>query len=561
MNRFSTFASMSLPGFVLVALVLNGCSGTSASNEEPANPKQDEEQSNERDNEAAREDDTNHSGESSDNADSTSQSNHDNSASHPSEPDGAEDKKPRPRIELFKDWPKPQFAILITGRQHGYVEPCGCTGLENQKGGLVRRHAVQKDLIARGWPLVSIDAGNQVRRFGPQPDIKFELTMDSLKHMDYAAVALGPDDLRVELTQHAYNDGDQHSLIVSANVAVFDRATTREFDIAEAGDKKIGITAILGTQACKKATGDLLTTESPEDGLKRVWPKLADAKCDFYVLISHAPEDESRELAKKFPQFDLVVSASGAGEPLLVEQIEGTNTTIVEVGTKSMFAGVVGVFDDAATPIRNQYVPLSDRFADSEDMLAKFKEYQQRLESTGLLGEFGLLGRSEPVLHPTGLTFVGSTACKDCHEEAYDIWKDGVDGGGGAHYHATKSLTHPGQRSDIPRHHDPECLSCHVTGWNPQDYYPYLSGYLKEANLLMHGNGCENCHGPGSRHVAAENGDLDVGDEELESLQRSMRLTLEEAKASKCYTCHDIDNSPDFHEEGAFEQYWSQIEH
>ena len=30
----------------------------------------------------------------------------------------------------------------------------------------------------------------------------------------------------------------------------------------------------------------------------------------------------------------------------------------------------------------------------------------------------------------------------------------------------------------------------------------------------LHGNGCENCHGPGSAHVAAENGDIDVDEAE-----------------------------------------------
>src|SRR5436309_3560352 len=37
------------------------------------------------------------------------------------------------------DWPKPVVALVITGQQMGYIEPCGCTGLENQKGGLARR--------------------------------------------------------------------------------------------------------------------------------------------------------------------------------------------------------------------------------------------------------------------------------------------------------------------------------------------------------------------------------------------------------------------------------------
>ena len=72
--------------------------------------------------------------------------------------------------------------------------------------------------------------------------------------------------------------------------------------------------------------------------------------------------------------------------------------------------------------------------------------------------------------------------------------------------------------------------------------------------------GCENCHGPGSKHVAAENGDIDASDEDLQKYRLQMRLPLKEARKT-CVQCHDLDNSPDFHEKGAFEKYWKKIEH
>src|SRR6187401_616745 len=54
----------------------------------------------------------------------------------------SEKKKPDP-IEvngpIFVDWPKPDVTLVFTGEQDGYIEPCGCAGLENQKGGFRRR--------------------------------------------------------------------------------------------------------------------------------------------------------------------------------------------------------------------------------------------------------------------------------------------------------------------------------------------------------------------------------------------------------------------------------------
>ena len=95
------------------------------------------------------------------------------------------------------DWPKPEALLVITGRQHGYLEPCGCTGLDRQKGGLARRYTLIEQLKEKGWPILAIDAGNQVRRFGRQAEVKLQQTVNALKQMDYQAVGFGPDDLRL----------------------------------------------------------------------------------------------------------------------------------------------------------------------------------------------------------------------------------------------------------------------------------------------------------------------------------------------------------------------------
>ena len=92
---------------------------------------------------------------------------------------------------LFKDWEKPDFALFVSGRQHGYIEPCGCTGLANQLGGMMRRHTLMTDLQTAGWNLVGIDTGNQVRRFGRQANLKLGTTYQCLgEDLKYQAVGL-----------------------------------------------------------------------------------------------------------------------------------------------------------------------------------------------------------------------------------------------------------------------------------------------------------------------------------------------------------------------------------
>lgn len=459
--------------------------------------------------------------------------------------------------KLFAGWPTPRLVLLVTGQQHGYIEPCGCTQLANQKGGLARRHTLAKQLTARGWPLVGLDAGNQVRRFGRQAEIKFHMTLDGLKTIGYQAIVLGTDDLRLsvdELVAATVPLEGQATPFLCANTAVLDWSLMPDHKVVEQGGKKIGVTAIVGAQWKEDVSRDDIVFKDPAEGLRTVMPKLQAVKCDVLVLLAHASVAEAKELAREFPQFDIVVAAGAPGDgtdPLYQpEVVEGAKAMFVQSGTKGMFAGVIGVFDDAETPLRYQRVPLDATLDDSPEMLKLLKSYQDQLESVGLAG-LGL----RPVSHPSGNTFVGSEKCGECHTKAYAVWEQTP------HAAATDSLVNPVERAEIPRHFDPECLSCHVTGWNPQRHFPYTSGYLDLAQSKhVQGNGCENCHAPGSAHVDAEEGTTKADAAMLAALRASMRLPKALAE-KKCIECHDIDNSPGFYEPGAFQRYWDDVRH
>jgi hypothetical protein len=165
------------------------------------------------------------------------------------------------------------------------------------------------------------------------------------------------------------------------------------------------------------------------------------------------------------------------------------------------------------------------------------------LKDTGFAG-LGLRSVPSPLLETNG-RFVGSAKCESCHEDSYDVWKHS------GHAHAYETLT----KLDPPRNFDPECVSCHVIGWNPTGFFPYTGGYesLKKTPQLIN-TGCEDCHGPGEKHCAVEMGH----DEALQKkLRKAVVVTKEESKKQQCYSCHDIDNSPDFN----FDEYYPQIEH
>jgi hypothetical protein len=467
----------------------------------------------------------------------------------------AAETKAESRAELFQGWPKPQAALVITGNQHGYLEPCGCTGLAHQKGGLARRHSLIQQLAEKGWNPVPLDAGNQVRRIGPQAELQFQATANALKTMGYKAVGLGNEDLQLsELLGSVASTEEGEGPFLSANVALADRGFLPRHMIVKVGGRTIGITAVMGDALRKSVTNGDAILEEVDAGLREPLAAFDEAKCDFRVLLAFTSPEDAKEIAQRHKAFNLVVASSGPMDPSYrLEEVDGSTASLIHTGVKGMYAMVVGLYDDPKQPIRYERVPLDDRFKDSKAMREVMAGYQSQLEQLGLEG-LGL----KPQRHPSGRTFVGTETCGECHTKAMAVWEKT------AHAHATDTLVHPGERSDIPRQHDPECLSCHVTGWEPQKFLPLVGGYLSiDKTPLLKQNGCENCHGPGSEHVAAENNTGGKWDEtSIAKARVGMRLPLANKVAErKCMECHDIDNSPDFHAEGAFERYWKEVEH
>jgi hypothetical protein len=450
---------------------------------------------------------------------------------------------------IFVGWSKPKLALVITGMESGYLEPCGCAGLDRMKGGMSRRASFFKQLRNDGWAVLGLDVGGLVHGFGRQAELKYQTAAEGKRKMGYDAIAFGTDDLRLpagELVAVAADVDGKPSPFLAANVGLLGHPgdITAQSRVLEAGGKKIGVTAILGRTFQKEIHNDEIEMLDPDTVLKKIVPELKK-KSDYMVLLAHATKDESEELGRKFPDFNIVVTSAVPPEepPNDFEIISGTTTPLITVGYKGMNAIVLGLYDNAEKPWRYQRVTLDSRFPASPDMKMLMAAYQEQLKAIGFAG-LGL----RPVPHPLAETngrFIGSKKCATCHEKSYDIWKKS------GHAKAYKTL----EDLDPPRNFDPECVSCHVIGWHPTKFFPYVNGYesLKKTPELIN-VGCEDCHGPGEKHAKAEEG----GDTALqEKLRKTVVITKAESKKQQCYSCHDIDNSPDFD----FDKYWPFVEH
>lgn len=448
---------------------------------------------------------------------------------------------------IFVGWPKPKLALVITGMEDGYIEPCGCAGLDRMNGGMGRRCSFLQEYRKKGWPLLVLDVGGIARGFGRQAELKFQTLIEGKVKMGYDAIAFGVNDLKLpagELVSVAAGVNGKPGVFMSANVGLLGKPgeIAPTYRIFDAGGMKIGVTAILGSEYQKEINNPEIEMSDPAAALEKIVPELK--KADYRVLLAHATLKESIELAKRFPEFNVVVSSSGPEmPPPQAQRVRGTQTLLLSVGHKGMAAVVLGLFDDAKAPFRYQRVPLDSRFPIAPEMKMLMAAYQDQLKAIGFAG-LGLRSVPHP-LAETGGRFVGSAKCESCHEESYKVWKKSK------HAQAYETLA----ALDPPRNYDPECLSCHVVGWHPTSFFPYTSGYesQKKTPKLIE-TGCENCHGPGEKHCTAELGN---NEKIQEKYRKACVITKEESKKRQCATCHDLDNSPDFD----FETYYPQIEH
>ena len=447
----------------------------------------------------------------------------------------------------FDGWPTPAGVLMISGQQDGYLEPCGCT--EGQKGGLGRRLDLIGQLRGRKWPLALIDLGSLAHdpatdRGGPEEaKQKFAVALRALGMMNYDAVALGADDLKLgvdEALMLVINGVKDRPKVVSANVAPAEGMDTEGHFVPSlrttAGPVKLGITSVLDPEAFRALNDPskdaALVFKDPARALPGVLADL-EKDTDVQVLMVQGAPEKAREYAGAHPGFDLVVATSTHPDPDREPvALNDGKTQLISVGRKGQYVGVVGFFRDGGPKVRYQRVMLGPAYTQAEPMRKLLdEEMQSDFRSARVVESFprrGFVGGAP------GARFAGAESCQACHPNTYARWQSTK------HAHAYEALLKPGRNREA----DAECVSCHVTG------FAYESGFRSVSESAhLKGNQCENCHGPASRHV---------GDPDNADFRKPLALTADRANKNRlCLQCHDEDNSPHFR----FEEFYPKVAH
>jgi hypothetical protein len=468
--------------------------------------------------------------------------------------------EPTAAERLFRNWPKPDVALVLTGQQHGYMQPCGCT--DPQFGGLPRRYNFLQSLQKRGWPIVAADLGEVAQESGPQKQVKLNYSMEALNRLNYTAVGIGVTEALMPLSDALANIlalNNAKLRVVCANFidkdeVFFSNKMLFTSALAETRESvpRVGFVGVIGptlAQDLQTRSNDDVRFEAADKVLLKEIRALEEKQAELLVLLFLGTAKEAKAYATKFPQFQVILCWCDYTEPSEKPDLVG-NTLIIGLGQKGRYVGVVGVNRtgkaDKPFDLRYELVQMSPEYEtpkgqeDANPMYDVMERYAKDVRNGNYLAKYLQVNHPLQIDYPEA-TYVGSDTCRRCHKAAYEVWNSHP------HSHAYKTLEnakHPSLRQ-----YDGECVVCHTTGFG------YQSGYRSEkATPKLLKVGCESCHGPASLHVKDQN-DLQLRaalnpwkakpGEDPEKVATRIQIKV-------CNKCHDEDNSYHF----KYEEYW-----
>ncbi|VTS01220.1 multiheme c-type cytochrome [Tuwongella immobilis] len=504
---------------------------------------------------------------------------------------------PTALAKLFSTWPQdqqPELVLVLSGQMYGYLQPCGCS--RPQLGGLERRYNLI-DLLKRErkWNVLPLDLGDLANKKGlhKQNLLKHRVTMEALDAMGYQAVGVGIQDFRLPLLDalagFTLQKGDVPPFVLGGNIAkrsvnypgVGSKPMVGLAEvIAKKNQPTVGVVGVIGSQTAETVVREVdpkVEFESNgvilRDALKQI--DAANPAPEVRVLLYQGGSKEAKLAAEAFTDFNVVLCKTEEEEPPTFPTMIGKDgepkRMLIGVGHKGRHVGVVGIFrNQGKIDLRYQLVSLGEDYETPDDrveahpVLKSLEAYTAELKRDQYLRMYPKVKHPVQVSNP-GARFVGSQACQSCHVNEYAIWADSKHAKA---YEALSTIaTKPANRN-----FDGECIICHTVG------FAFEGGFVDMTTTpQLKGVGCENCHGPGSLHVAEPRNQAfyaalspwkvnpkDRLPEVARMMHASANLTTDEKRTlgrvdETCQKCHDTDNDPHFRLEDA--KYWPSIVH
>jgi 2',3'-cyclic-nucleotide 2'-phosphodiesterase (5'-nucleotidase family) len=407
-----------------------------------------------------------------------------------------------------------EVLIIYTGNMLAELKPCGCAKEEDQ-GGIERRMQYIKDTRSKHPHLLLVDTGDHFKEPTRQGKLKAETLLIATEKMQYDAVALGDHDMvygpkflkeRNQIPWIAGNLIIEKFEPIRSKVKVFSNGL------------KVGILAIADPSLFYDHAG--LEITDPKQTARELITKIRETENpDLIVLLTHA----ERQTALNYldlDRVDVVINGHIATETDIIDlkPVRKNGKIFVQSSSRGQKMGELRAqFDPQGNKsMKHQLVKLDSSVKFDPEMVKLYEQYNGKVEA--MFFETLTAKRN----NRNKSVYAGDTLCKTCHSAEYKVWSDS------RHGRAYNTLR------KINKAFDPECLVCHVVGFN------LAGGFISELDTPALKNvQCEVCHGPGRSHASAP--------------QKGFGNKAKEA----CKQCHVKNHSPRFN----YAEYWPKIKH
>jgi 2',3'-cyclic-nucleotide 2'-phosphodiesterase (5'-nucleotidase family) len=407
-----------------------------------------------------------------------------------------------------------EVLIVYTGNMLGELKPCGCAKEEDQ-GGIERRMQYIKDTRSKHSHFLLVDTGDHFKEPTRQGKLKAETLLIAMEKMQYDAVALGDRDIvygpkflkqRNQIPWMAGNLIIDQFEPIHSKVKVFSNGL------------KVGILAVADPGLFYDHIGLKLT--NPKQTAQKLITKMRETENpDLIVLLTHA----ERQVALGYLDLDgvnVIINGHIVTEIDVIDlkPVRKNGKIFVQSSSRGQKMGELRIqfHPQGNKSLNHQLVKLDSSVKFDPEMVKLYERYNEEVEAMF----FETLTNKRNNRNKS--VYAGDTLCKTCHLAEHTLWS------ASRHGRAYNTLR------KINKAFDPECLICHVVGFNLE------GGFISELDTPALKNvQCEMCHGPGRSHAS--------------SPQKGFGSQAKEA----CKQCHVRNHSPRFN----YAEYWPKIKH
>lgn len=413
--------------------------------------------------------------------------------------------------------PPRELLIVYSGNTLGELKPCGCSKEEDQ-GGFERRMTYFKQVSMNAKNTLFVDTGDSFKDPTRQGKIKARYLMRAMSRLNYDAVIPGDKDL--VYGEAFLNEGESIPWLLSnAELGGFNPPQQRIKKLANG--LTIAMLAVVdpGLYYAAEHSGGRIT--DPKESAERLIGKLMESeRPDVIILLTHMKREKALSLLA-LDDVDIVINGHIEKDTDIIDMnpVQQDGKIFVQPGPRGQKMGelIVRVDNAGNKSFEQRMVRLNSNIKFHPEMIKWYEEYNREVED---LFFASLDARKDQ--HGKEKVYAGEQTCLTCHPGKHETWSKS------RHGHAYETLNR------VNKAFDPECLKCHVTGFDR------AGGFISEVDTPKLKNvQCEECHGPGLNHA--------------KNPQAGFGSTAQQA----CKRCHVKNHSPNFN----FSKYWPKIKH